>query len=229
MRVKHSIGLLRVSIKILLLEDDILFGETLVDLLEDTGYEVCYVTNGSDALDATYKAKFDLYLLDINVPLIDGISLLRELRVAEDDTPAFFLTSHKDKSKLQEAFKSGCDDYLSKPFDNDELLLRIEALFRRLKKEPFMEVGKLSHDKVHQRILYDNKELELSKKEYELLVLLMQHATKVVPKELIVNTLWSASESASDGAVRVYINRLKQVLKDVKIENIRAIGYKLVP
>jgi len=70
MRVKHSTGLLRVSIKILLLEDDILFGETLVDLLEDAGYEVCYVTNGSDALDATYKAKFDLYLLDINVPFI---------------------------------------------------------------------------------------------------------------------------------------------------------------
>jgi len=218
-----------VSIKILLLEDDLLFGETLQDLLEDEGYEVNHVTNGSDALDATYEAKYDLYLLDINVPLIDGISLLKELRVANDETPAFFLTSHKDKEKLREGFLSGCDDYLIKPFDNDELLLRIEAVFRRMKKEPAIEVGKLSHDEAHKRVLYDGVELDLSKKEYQLLVLLMQHANKVVPKELIVDTLWSASESGSDGAVRVYINRLKQLLEDTSIENIRGVGYKLVP
>ena len=97
-------------IRILLLEDDLLFGETLVDLLEEEGHEVSLYLNGQDALDATYEQKFDLYLLDINVPLIDGLSLLLELRKADDDTPAIFLTSHKDKEILERGFLNGADD-----------------------------------------------------------------------------------------------------------------------
>ena len=93
-------------IKILLLEDDLLFGETLTDLLEDAGYEVMHSPNGQSALDATFKHRFDAYLLDINVPLIDGVSLLKELRDADDNTPAIFLTSHKDKEMLERGFLS---------------------------------------------------------------------------------------------------------------------------
>lgn len=225
---KLSTGLLRVSIKILLLEDDILFAETLTDLLEDAGYEVFHYPNGQDALDATFEKRFDLYLLDINVPLINGVSLLKELREAEDETPAFFLTSYKDKETLEKGFLSGCDDYISKPFDNDELLFRIEAVFRRLKKSKKKCVASLCHDETHQSIFYKEKALELSKKEYQLLVLLMQHADVPVPKNLILEELWSVNSGGSEGAIRVYINRLKQLLPDITIENIRGIGYKLV-
>ena len=221
-------GLLAVSIKILLLEDDLLFAETLIDLLEDSNFSITHVPNGQSALDTTYEKKFDLYLLDINVPLIDGITLLKELREAEDTTPAIFLTSHKDKEVLKNSFLNGGDDYVTKPFDSDELLLRINSLLKRTQKTQNRCVNLLCHDELHQRILYNKEQLELSKKEYTLLLLLMQHANNNVPKELIVNELWSTSQSSSDGAIRVYINRIKQLLPQMEIQNIRGIGYKLV-
>ena len=197
--------------RVLLLEDDLLFGETLVDLL-----------------DATFNQKFNLYLLDINVPLIDGITLLKELRDANDTTPTIFLTSHKDKEMLTRSFNSGADDYITKPFDSDELFLRINALLKRTSHIDSDCINLLCHDEVHQRILYNKEELDLSKKEYDLLLLLMQHVNNTVPKELISDELWSVSQTRSDGAIRVYINRIKQLLPDMSIENVRGIGYKLV-
>ena len=228
MQVRLSLGRSRQLTKILLLEDDLLLGETLVDLLEDEDYEVLHFTNGQTALDATFESKFDLYLLDINVPLIDGLSLLSDLRKAEDTTPAIFLTSHKDKESLERGFSSGGDDYIRKPFDNDELLWRIGALLKRTQKDELLSVGKLIHDKVHKTIFYDGEVLELSKKEYEFLLLLMKHVNAAVPKELILDELWSASEGGSDGAIRVYVNRLKSLLPELTIENIRGVGYRLV-
>ena len=216
------------SIKILLLEDDLLFGETIVDLLEDTQYSVAHFKNGQDALDAIYKTRFDLYLLDINVPLINGIDLLRELREAQDQTPTIFLTSHTEKAKLSEAFDSGCDDYITKPFDMDELLLRIKAILRRVKKDTIECVADLCYDEVHKTIRYKGEKLELSQKEYGLLLLFIKHYNETLPKELILDELWSSAESGSDGVVRVYVNRLKQMLPELKFENIRGIGYKLV-
>ncbi len=228
MRVRPLAGRLRVLINILLLEDDPLFGETLVDLLEESSYEVSHFTNGQDALDATFERKFDIYLLDINVPLIDGISLLSELRGADDNTPAIFLTSHKDKVMLEKGFSSGCDDYINKPFDSDELLFRIKALIKRSSSSIPASIGDFTHNIMHKSISYKGSLLELSNKEYMLLVLLLKHQNENVPKELISDTLWTSSESMSDGAIRVYINRLKQILAEVKIENIRGVGYKLV-
>lgn len=214
--------------KILFLEDDTLFAESVIDFLEEEGYMVHYTPNGQNALEATYKNRYDLYLLDINVPLIDGLTFLKELRESDDETPAIFLTSYKDKEVLKNSFAIGADDYLCKPFDIDELLLRIEALLRRTKKEKHKCINLLCHDEVHKRILYDGMEVDLSKKEYELLLILMQHANQVVPRELIIDSLWSCSEAGSAGAIRVYINRIKQLIPILDIQNIRGIGYKLV-
>jgi len=216
------------SIKILFLEDDLLFAESIVDLLEEESYEVEHFANGQSALDATFNKKFDIYIFDINVPLINGLTLLKELRASADNTPTIFLTSYKDKDTFANGFNSGADDYISKPFDNDELLLRLKALVRRSNIKITNQIGLLSHDEVHKRILYKNQELDLSKKEYELLLLLMRHANSSVPKELILSELWNTCESGSDGAIRVYINRLKQLIPQMKIQNIRGVGYKLV-
>lgn len=215
--------------KVLLLEDDLLFGETLVDLLEENDFEVTHVPNGQSAIDATFDQKYHIYILDINVPLIDGVTVLKELRDADDSTPTIFLTSHKDKEMLTRGFMSGADDYVTKPFDSDELILRLRALLRRCKSSNVECIDLLCHDEIHQRILYDEVELDFSRKEYALLLLLMKHVNNTVPKELINNELWNTSQTGSDGAIRVYINRIKQLLPQMTIENIRGIGYKLVP
>ncbi len=214
--------------KILLLEDDILFADTIIDLLQDADYEVTHVTNGQSAIDMTFAHKFDLYLLDVNVPIVDGMTLLKELRDSDDKTPAMFLTSHKNKEMLKQGFLSGADDYMTKPFDADEMLLRIGAILKRANSISMDSNELLYHDTIHRRILYKNKELDLSKKEYELLLLLMRHINNTVPKEMILNELWSSSEGGSDGAIRVYIARIKQLIPEMNIENVRGIGYKLV-
>jgi len=217
-----------VSFNILLLEDDLLFGETLQDFLEESDCIVRHCRNGEEALEMTYSNRFDLYLLDINVPLVDGLTLLNELRAANDLTPAIYLTSYTDKETLTKAFENGADDYLKKPFDMDELMLRINALMRRSKGKNRLCVKELCVDDKHKRVTYKDKEIRLAAKEYQLLKLFLNNVDEVVTKEMILESLWNSSESVSDGAIRVYINRLKQELSDFSIENIRGVGYRFV-
>ncbi len=216
------------SFNILLLEDDTLFGETLQDFLEDSGFNISYCANGEEALELTYKKRFDLYLLDINVPIIDGLTLLNELRLADDCTPAIFLTSYADKDTLAKAFGNGGDDYLKKPFDMDELVFRINALMRRSSGKSKLCINELCLDDKHKSVRYKNQEIRFAIKEYQLLKLLMSNVDEIVTKEMILEALWSSGESVSNGAIRVYINRLKQELQEINIENIRGVGYRFV-
>jgi len=217
-----------VSFSILLLEDDLLFGESVQDFLEEEEFEVTRCRHGEEAIALTYANKFDIYLFDINVPLIDGVTLLEELRSTNDCTPAIFLTSYSDKETLARAFEIGGDDYLKKPFDMDELLLRIKALIRRSQGKEKLCVKELCLDNKHKRVMYKDKEIRLAGKEFALLALFVRHKDEVVTKEMIIEALWNASESVSDGAIRVYINRLKQELESFRIENIRGVGYRFV-
>ena len=205
-----------------------LFSESLIDLLEEEEYEVTHVPNGQSALDTSYENRYDLYLLDINVPLINGLELLQELRDADDTTPTIFLTSHKDEESLKQGFLSGADDFITKPFNNTELLLRLKALLKRSKKLEKKCINNFCYDTSKKLIYYKEVPLELSKREYDLLLLFLQHINTPVPKELIFDHLWGANNGGSDGALRVYINRLKHLLPEEKIQNIRGIGYKFV-
>ncbi|MGZ8546419.1 MAG: response regulator transcription factor [Sulfuricurvum sp.] len=217
------------SSKLLLLEDDYLFGESIQDFLEEEGFAVTLCPNGQEALNATFETQFDLYLLDINVPLIDGLSLLNELRRANDQTPAIYLTSHHDIVTLRAAFKNGADDYLKKPFDTEELLVRIHALLRRKEGKNHRHcLGELCLDTQHKCVVLGNREISLSPKEYQLMALLIQNAGEIVTKEMMMDELWSASELVSEGAIRVYINRLKQEIGNERILNVRGLGYRLV-
>lgn len=214
--------------KILLLEDDLLLGETLEDLLDEEGYRLTWCKNGQEALDASYNTKYDLYLFDINVPLINGLTLLDELRSADDTTPAIYLTSHQEKGVMKEGFQKGADDFIKKPFDSEELLLRIAALLRRTRRQTNECTGILCIDPERFVIFENQVELNLSKKEYTLLALLIESEGKTVSKEMIIDALWPPNASVSDGSIRVLINRLKQELATVEIQNVRGIGYRLV-
>jgi len=213
------------SIKILLLEDDKLFNETLQDFLEEEGFVLDYALDPYTALELSYKHIYDLYLFDVNLPYESGFDLLSKLRQSGDTTPAIFLTSRDDKASLTQGFQSGADDYMKKPIDLDELLLRISALLRRQVRNEKLDIGEYRLDLLSKTLYKDETAVDVSKKAVELLLLLLQSNGEVVSTDEIKNRLWAAGQSASDGALRVYITQLKKYFAD-NIVNVRGIGYK---
>ncbi len=212
------------SAKILLLEDDKLFNETLQDFLEEEGYKLQYALDPYTALDLTYGQNFDLYLFDVNLPYENGFELLTKLRQGGDDTPVIFITSRNDKESMMEGFAAGGDDYLNKPVDLDELLMRIKAILRRQMRSDRLKIGDYMLDCLQKKLYRDDIEIEITKKVIDLLMLLVSVHGAVVSIEEIKNRLWAASEEASDGSIRVYITQLKKLFPQ-SIQNVRGIGY----
>lgn len=216
--------------KLLILEDDELFASTLEDFLSDEGFIVDIARDGEEAIELNYNRNYDLYIFDINVPKINGLELLESLRRNEDNTPTIFLTSYKDKDTLQDAFTKGCDDYIKKPVDLDELFLRIVAILRRNKKQ--FETIKLSENiifnPVNKRVYENEIDLNLPSKVLDLIELFIENKNEIVTKEMIINRLWATSEGYSEGSIRVYINQVKKLFSNTNsIINIKGIGYKI--
>jgi DNA-binding response OmpR family regulator len=209
------------------LEDDQLFNETLEDFLEEEGYSVETAMDPYSALEMSYKHVFDLYLFDVNLPYENGFDLLKKLRQSGDTTPTIFLTSRDDKASLAEGFKNGADDYMKKPIDFDELLLRIQAVLRRQIRQERMAIGSYSLDAVAKTLYLDGEALEVTKKAIDLLLLLVQSKGEVVSSSEIKNRLWAAGQNASDGALRVYVTQLKKYFSE-NIVNVRGVGYRWV-
>ena len=133
-------------IKLLLLEDDHMLAESLIELLESENFDIVHVLNSQKALDKTFLQKFDLLLLDVNVPLFNGFELLKSLRDSGDKTPAIFLTALTDIASLSKGFDAGADDYIKKPFDFDELLIRINAILKKNQKRSLLSATKIFID-----------------------------------------------------------------------------------
>ncbi len=217
------------SAKLLLLEDDRLFNETLQDFLEEEGFSVDTALDPYTALDLTYSKTYDLYLFDVNLPYESGFDLLGKLRESQDVTPAIFLTSREDKASLHEGFGVGADDYMKKPVDLDELLLRIEAVLRRQIRQTHVQVGKYRLESMS-KTLYDTSgnELNISKKAVDLLMLLLEAKGELVSMETIKDRLWASGQQASDGALRVYVAQLKKYFPEAVV-NVRGLGYRWKP
>jgi DNA-binding response OmpR family regulator len=216
--------------KFLLLEDNILFAETIQEYLEEEGFEIDLAKDGEEALQKSYYKNYDLYLLDVKVPKIDGINFLKMLRDSGDEKPAIFITSHQDLETLKKAYMYGCDDYMKKPIDLEELLYRIEVLLKSRKNtnSSIQLNEKYIYDFKQRVILYNETIVKVPLKAILLLELLLENRTKVVTREQIIQKLWSTSDEHSDGSIRVYINRLKSIIGKTSIENIKGIGYKLL-
>ena len=215
--------------KILLLEDDKLFSSTLEDFLSEYGFEVDVASDGEKALELSYKNRYDLYLFDINVPKIDGISLLKSLREQDDTIPTIFLTSYKDDKTLKECFKSGCDDFLKKPVDIEELLLRIDAVLKRVGgvRKSFKLRENIYYDFEKRQVFDGDKPLPLSLKVILLLELFIEKNNKIVTPHQIIQKLWSSSEEYSEGSIRLYISKIREIVGKEKIKNIKKIGYEV--
>jgi DNA-binding response OmpR family regulator len=212
--------------KILLLEDDEILSETLIELLESEAFEVLHVKDGESALDATFENTFTLLLLDVNVPFLNGFELLKSLRESGDTTPAIFLTSLSDIASLANGFDVGADDYIKKPFDFDELLIRIHALVKKsydsYKNEIIVDEFRFNIDKNE---LYNSTAfIPLTPYELQLTNVFFKNLNKTVPKEELLSEL-SQGKEMSEGALRVHINKLRKI--GLPITTVKGTGYRL--
>jgi DNA-binding response OmpR family regulator len=218
-----------VSFKILVLEDNELLLETLEDFLSEKCCEIDLAHSAQEALELCFRNRYDIYLFDVKLPDGNGFNLLNELRKANDDTPAIFITSLEDKESLKEGFINGADDYIKKPFDLDELWLRVNAIMHRkrgIKEECIKIDEEYTLDIQRKNLLKNSQEIILNLKDFELLHLLLLHRGKVVTKQMIEEHLWSSCDNPNYGSIRVYINNLKKIFGKDSITNIRGIGYR---
>lgn len=204
---------------ILLLEDDPVLGDSLHDLLTSKGYATRWVTDGEEAADATYAEHFDLYLFDINVPQLGGFDLLSALREADDHTPAIFISALRDIGSLTRGFEAGADDYLKKPFDVKELLLRIRA---RLPHHHAIAYGALLYEPQGARLSRNGEVIDLGEIQKQIFTRLIQNVGQTLDKGVLLELL----DHPSEQALRFHISKLKHKL-GIDIVNVRGVGYRL--
>ncbi|MCX6326464.1 MAG: response regulator transcription factor [Bacteroidia bacterium] len=225
------------NIKILLAEDDSNLGILLKNYLTAKNYQTTLFINGILALEAISKESFGLCILDIMMPEMDGLTLAKEIRLTNPEIPVIFLTAKNQKEDIIEGFKSGADDYITKPFSMEELLYRIEAILRRTsntsinKKEESYLIGGYSFDPLKQILSYRHQSIKLTTKESELLELFCRHGKEVLERNFALKTIWIDDNYFNARSMDVYITRLRKYLsKDpaVKILNIHGRGYKLI-
>lgn len=214
--------------KILLLEDDLNLNETIKEYLEDEGYEVDSAYDSDEALEKIYEKNYDILLLDVMIPGINGFEVLKNIR-KEKDIPAIFITSLNSVEDLEKGYESGCDDYIRKPFALKELKLRIETILKREfdTKENFIKIDNNFSFDIANLELYKNKEIiPLNQKEKNLLKLFLKNRNRVISHEEIYNNLWDYGETPSDSSLRTYIKNLRKILGKEKIISVKKYGYK---
>jgi OmpR-family two-component system manganese-sensing response regulator len=218
--------------KVLLMEDDAQLSEIIKEYLEENGYDVKLATDGEEAFDMAYEEKFDIFLLDVKVPLMNGFDLLSKLRREGNETPAIFLTSLNGIEDLSRAFEAGCDDYLKKPFELKELLLRVKSISKRVfyhKADEKISIGNgVYFDLDSNRIQRDGETIHLSKKESLILKLLLRHRGKIVSPQMIFENAWDYEDEPSEMSLRTYIKNIRKTIGKELIENTRGQGYMLV-
>ena len=225
------------KVSILLAEDDPNLGQLLKNYLTLKEYEPTLVTDGAQALKLFRKDKFTLCLLDVMMPEIDGFTLAKEIRALDPNIPVIFLTAKNLKQDVIEGFKSGADDYITKPFSMEELVYRIEAILRRSTKresEAPMDqyiIGEFTFDVSKQLLTFKGQSHKLTTKESELLELLCRNRNQVLERNFALKSIWIDDNYFNARSMDVYITKLRKHLKDeptVEIINVHGKGYKLI-
>ncbi|AJD05682.1 two-component system response regulator [Campylobacter lari RM16712] len=219
--------------KILLLEDDLSLNEIISDALSDEDFKVSCVYDAQETLEKAYEENFDLWIFDVKVPKGNGFEILKELRESAKNTPAIFLTSLSMLDDVKQGFSSGCDDYIKKPFDVDELIIRVKNIIKRNfshQKEDLILLStskNISFDPLNKTLYQDKEIIALTNKEKELLSLLLKKRPHFVSIETIFNEIWSLDEEPVIMSLRVYVKNLRKILGKDLIINQRNIGYAI--
>ena len=224
------------NLKILLCEDDENLGMLLREYLQAKGYEAVLCPDGEAGYREFQKTKFDICVLDVMMPKKDGFSLAQDIRQQNAELPIIFLTAKTLKEDILEGFKIGADDYITKPFSMEELVMRIEAILRRVKGKKTREntiyhIGRFTFDTQKQLLSIGDKQTKLTTKENELLALLCAHANEILQRDYALKTIWIDDNYFNARSMDVYITKLRKHLKDddqIEIINIHGRGYKLI-
>lgn len=215
--------------KLLLLEDDLTLSETIVEYFEEQGFAVYPYYDGEDAISAIYENSFDLLLLDVNVPTLSGFDVLDEVRKNDNKTPAIFITSLNSMDSLEKGFETGCDDYIRKPFELKELLLRVQTIIKREfsnKNEIIQIEENISFNTIANELKKDGEVVKLNFKELKLLKFFLQHPNELLVHDRIYDYVWEYDEEYSDNSLRTYIKNLRKVIGKEKIVSLKKLGYR---
>lgn len=213
--------------KILLLEDDVILQEIIEEFLLECTYEVESYFDGEKALDAIGHDRFDLLLLDVNVPNIDGFEILSYLRDIGNTTPAIYITSLAGVDALKKGFDIGADDYLKKPFELEELQARIEHIVRLYHLEEEIEFDGMTFiPKAHQ-IIIEGKPVEMRQKEAKVLEYFIKNRGKIVSADEIIENVWEDESIPTHATIRTYIKNLRKLLNKDYFDNVKGEGYRL--
>lgn len=215
--------------KILLLEDDEILNEVLEGFLHSKGYNVCTAFDGEEAQNALCQSSFDLLLLDVNVPIINGFELLKDLRAQNIHTPAIFLTSLNGTKDLKDGFVSGCDDYIKKPFEFEELELRIDNIKRLYKLDQKSVISifeNTTYDFEKSLIIKEDKEYFLSKKELKIFEYLLKNKNRAISIDELILNVWAYDERPTESTIRTYIKNFRKILGENCITTIKGVGYR---
>lgn len=226
------------KVKVLLAEDDKNLGTILKSYLEAKGFPTTLCVNGDEAFTEFNRSEYDFCILDVMMPVKDGFTLAREIRNIDKKVPILFLTAKSMAEDKLKGFDIGADDYLTKPFNMEELLARMEAIIRRSNLEEkegpegdVYKLGKMEFNFVRQILSTDGKEQKLTSKEAALLKLLCQNMNEVVDRSVALNKIWLDDSYFNARSMDVYITKLRKYLKmdpEVELINVHGIGFKLV-
>jgi len=220
--------------RILYAEDDQTLAFLTQDSLEMQGFEVVHVADGKACLDAFSEGNFDICILDIMLPKIDGFEIASEIRKADAEIPIIFLSAKTLKEDRLKGLRLGADDYLVKPFSIEELLLKIDIFLKRSgKKTPvsdFKSIGGLEIDFANLAVRHEGKTTALTQREADLLALFLQHRNQILKREAILKALWGDDDYFMGRSLDVFISRLRKILASgigISIENIHGVGFRL--
>ncbi len=220
--------------RILVVEDDEIVAQSLTIALNEHHYAVDVAKDGRMGWEYATTCKYDIIILDIMLPILNGIHFCHQLRFSGNMTPVLLVTAHGDKAKLIEGLDAGADDYVIKPFDLKELLARVRALLRRGQSSlpPTLDWGSLKLDPNACEVKWQEKLLKLTPKEYSLLELLLRNPKRIYSSSALIDHLWSLDTPPSEDTIRSHVKGLRNKLKSAKvtddpIETVYGIGYRL--
>jgi len=221
--------------RILLVEDEENFGSLLQNYLQLSNYEVIWKKDGTQGYSAFFREPFDVCIFDVMMPNMDGFTLTEKIRDKDTSTPIIFLTARNMREDMIKGYKLGADDYLSKPFDIEILLLKLEALFQRSangdpKEVPIFEIGAYTYESATRLLIHKEETRKLSPKEGALMQLLCEHFNGVMPRETALRKIWGEDSYFTKRSMDVYITKLRKYLShdsSLTIENVHSSGYML--